>query len=132
MNISKLKNHTINKFLLLGVVSTLIDYMIYTLAIENGVLYIYAIILGYSIGLLVNFIVGRYYVFTNGIKVKNSYVEFLWIVLIAIGGVLINIFIVKYLSYSNSFALDPLLSRVIAIAIVFFWNYFCRKYFVYH
>jgi len=121
----------VHKFLLLGILSTLIDYVLYSGAILLGINYVIAIILGYSAGLLANFIIGRNYIFTSGHKLKSSKHEFFTVVIIAVFGALFTIAIVKILSYSF-FHMDPLLSRPIAIVIVFFWNYFARKILVYN
>lgn len=121
----------IRKFLLLGVLSTLIDYVIYSGAILLGIHYVLAIIVGYGTGLLTNYIIGRNYIFTSGHKFKSSKHEFMAVVVIAVLGALFTIAIVKLLSYSL-FHMDPLLSRLIAIGVVFFWNYFARKHLVYN
>jgi putative flippase GtrA len=122
---------TVHKFLLLGILSTLIDYILYSSAILLGVNYVIAIIAGYSAGLLANYIIGRNFIFTSGHKFKSSKYEFAAVVAIALFGVLFTIAIVKILSYSL-LHMDPLFSRLIAIVIVFFWNYFARKFFVYN
>jgi len=122
---------TVHKFLLLGILSTLIDYILYSSAILVGINYVIAIILGYSAGLLANYIIGRNFIFTSGHKFKSSKHEFAAVVAIALFGVLFTIAIVKILSYSL-LHMDPLFSRLIAIVIVFFWNYFARKVFVYN
>ncbi len=121
----------VHKFLLLGILSTLIDYVLYSSAILLGINYVFAIILGYSAGMLANYIIGRSFIFTSGHKLKSSKHEFVAVVIIAVLGALFTIAIVKTLSYSL-FHMDPLISRPIAIAIVFFWNYFARKLLVYN
>ncbi len=122
---------TVHKFFLLGVISTLVDYILYSIAILLDINYILAIVLGYSAGLIINYILGRKFIFTSGHKLKSSKHEFTAVFVIAILGALFTIIIVKVLSYS-SFQMDPLLSRLIAIVIVFFWNYLARKVFVYN
>ena len=122
---------TVHKFFYLGIVSTLIDYLLYSIAILLGANYILAIILGYSAGLIANYTLGRKFIFTSGHKLKNSKHELGAVTVIAILGALFTIVIVKTLSYS-SLHMDPLLSRPIAIAIVFFWNYLAIKLFVYN
>ncbi len=121
----------IHKFLLLGVISTLIDYAVYSVLILFGIDYVIAIIAGYSSGLLANYQIGRRYIFTAGVKVGSTRAEFIAVVTIALFGALFNIGIVKLLSYSV-WHFDPMLSRVVAIGAVFFWNYFARKIWVYH
>lgn len=121
----------VHKFLLLGILSTMIDYILYSSAILLNVNYVLAIILGYSAGLLANYFIGRNFIFIFGHKLKSSKHEFMAVVMIALFGAIFTILIVKFLSYSV-YHMDPLLSRPIAIVIVFFWNYFARKIFVYN
>lgn len=121
----------IRNFLLLGVLSTLVDYAVYSLLLMVGVDFVTAIIVGYGTGLWVNYYIARHYIFTSGTKVNSVRTEFVAVVLIAFAGALLNIAIVKLLSYSL-WQIDPMLSRVVAIGIVFFWNYFARKRFIYH
>ncbi len=116
----------VHKFLLLGVLSTLVDYILYSTLILQGIYYVIAIVVGYSAGLLVNYYIGRKFIFTAGHKLKSVKHEFLAVVVIAVLGALFTILIVKILSYSL-FNMNPLFSRIIAIIIVFFWNYFARK-----
>jgi len=118
-------------FLLLGILSTVIDYIGYISLLSMGVDYRIAIVLGYSLGLIINFILGRTVVFTHGRKIKYLHHELLSIISIAIVGAGLNILIVYLLSFVL-FTLDPSLSRVLAIGVVFFWNYMMRKWFIYH
>ncbi len=117
-------------FLLLGILSTVIDYIGYISLLWMGADYRIAIVLGYSLGLMINFILGRTVVFTQGRKVRYLHHELLGIVSIAIVGVGLNILIVYLLSFVL-FSLDPSLSRVFAIGMVFFWNYMMRKWVIY-
>jgi len=118
-------------FLLLGVLSTVVDYGVYILLLSVGVDYKVAIVLGYSLGLMVNFILGRKMVFTQGRKVAHLQDELLGIIAIAILGVGLNILIVYLLGFAW-FDMDLSWARVCAIGVVFFWNYLMRKWFIYH
>ena len=122
---------TFKNFLLLGAVSTLIDYLVYSLMLWGGIYYIYAITLGYVSGFIANFYGGRIFIFTAGAKVKRFGTEITAVFVIAFLGLLINIAIVKLLSYTW-LEWDPHVSRLIGIGIAFFWNYAARKFFVYH
>lgn len=120
-----------HNFFLLGALSTLVDFLIYSLLILLDIHYVLAIILGYSAGLWINYEIGRRHIFTSGSKLSSTHKEFFAVVLIALVGVLLNIAIVHLLSFSV-WEMDALLSRIIAIGVVFFWNFFARKIFVYH
>ncbi len=117
----------IHKFLYAGVLSTLVDYILYACLVYVDLYYIYAIIIGYSSGFLVNFIVSRKYVFDKS-KIEKFHHEFLAVLLISIIAIGINIFIVWGL---GKFGINHYISRIIAIGIVFFFNYFTRKVFIY-
>ncbi len=119
------------KFFGVGGVSTAIDYTIYFIIISLGFDYVIGITLGYAFGFWFNFSAGRKYVFTAGSKTESSHNEFIRVFIIAFIGLLLNILIVNILSVSY-LHLDLAYSRVIAIAIVFVYNYGARKLFVYH
>lgn len=119
-----------NKFLLLGALSTIIDFIIYTLLVYLDINYILSIGIAYSCGFLFNFYGGRIYVFKNGSKLKDTKQELLYVFIIALIGLFLNIFIVYILS--DFILLNLIISRVIAIVVVFFWNFYARKLFVYN
>jgi putative flippase GtrA len=118
-------------FFILGIFSTLIDFVIYTVLVIFNINYIIAIIIGYSCGFLFNFFIGRKHVFKNGRKVETFMGEFSLVLVINIIAILLNILIV-YVLYSLLVVCNEIDARVIAIGIVFFWNFFARKLFVYH
>jgi len=119
---------TINKFFILGIFSTLIDYIIYSIMIFFNINYILAVCSGYFIGFLFNFYFGRKHVFEE-IKIKNPFYEFAAVFIISVIGVVLNILIVYVLK--NFFDVNYYLGRVVAIGVVFFFNYFSRKGIVY-
>lgn len=118
-------------FFLLGGLSTLIDISTYFLLIKLETHYTFAIIIGYTLGFVSNFILGRRYIFTAGKKISKVCVELVFVFSIALVGLLLNMAIVYLLSFSIA-KIDPLFSRVVAIGVVFFWNFLARKYLVYH
>ncbi len=118
-------------FLILGILSTSIDFFIYTLCLVVGIEYIISIVLGYGSGFLFNFYAGRKFVFKEGVKVNHKFKELLFVFIIAIIGLLINILVVFILT-QEMFSLDLIISRVLAILLAFIWNYYARKLFVYY
>ena len=119
------------KFFILGGFSTAVDYALFAVLYALGIDYVVAIVFGYLAGLVFNYYLGRRYIFTSGTKLQKSHHEFVVVSLIAVFGLLMNIAIVKLLSF-YIWHFDPLLSRVVAIAVTFVWNYAARKLFVYH
>jgi len=121
----------LSRFFLVGGLSTLIDYAIFSIAVLCDIYYMIAITLGYMIGFIIHFLMSKKHVFTLGSKIKHPVFEIVTVFVIALLGLGLNIFIVWILSNYIHF-LDLFSSRIIAIVIVFFWGYFARKIFVYH
>ena len=118
----------IGKFFIVGALSTAVDYIIYALLISFGTPYYLAIVVGYMVGLLVNFSLARKKVFTKGSKFDKTYHEFLAVLAVSVMAVGLNILIVWALA---KFGIDYYTGRAVALIIVFFFNYYARKGFIY-
>lgn len=90
-----------------------------------------AIAAGYLAGFLFNFYVGGKYVFQSGVKVDSFASEFSRVFAINVFALALNVIIV-YALFSHFGALNEFYSRAVAVFVVFFWNFFARKIFVYH
>ena len=119
------------KFFGVGGISTLVDYSIYLVLLYFNTEYTLAIIMAYGSGFYVNYFLGRRYVFNKGVKKESNHYEFFAVFSIAFVGLLLNIAIVHVLSVC-CFNLALEYSRLIAIILVFIYNYTARKVFVYH
>ncbi|WP_345987974.1 GtrA family protein [Sulfurimonas sp. HSL1-2] len=118
----------IRDFLYVGITATLVDFSLYSLLVGFDVFkYVLATVVGYSAGFFVSFFLTRKYVFST-IKMEKMHHEFLVVAAITFVGLILNILIVYGL---KKVALDDYSARAIAIGIVFFFNYFARKGFVY-
>jgi len=121
----------ISRFFFVGGLATLVDYLIFSMAVFLHVHYSLAIILGYLVGFIVHFTMSKKHVFLSGSKINHPLAELFSVFLIALSGLLLNIVIVWI--FHNFFnLLDVFSSRLVAIILVFFWSYFARKLFVYH
>lgn len=118
-------------FLLLGVVSTLADLLTYSLLLLLNVHYIIAITIGYFIGFIINFYAGRKFVFTNGSKFESVAKEYWMVKIIVLVGLLFNLAIV-YVLFDVYHILNEHWARIMAIGIVFIWNFIARKLWVYN
>jgi len=116
------------KFLYVGIFATLVDFSLYSVLIYLDICtYTVATVLGYSTGFVASFFLTRKYAFSE-IKVAKFHHEFLAVLGITFMGLLLNLFIV-YLMVE--LALNDYIARAVAIGLVFFFNYFARKRFVY-
>ncbi|MRJ01833.1 MAG: hypothetical protein C6I05_00110 [Epsilonproteobacteria bacterium] len=119
----------IGKFFIVGAISTAVDYLIYSLLIYGGLPYYLSIVIGYMTGLLVNFYLVRERVFTRGSRFEKVHHEFIAVTIASLLGLGLNIFIVWALSHWAE--IDYYTSRLIAIGVVFFFNYYVRKGWIY-
>jgi len=117
----------IGKFFIVGAISTAVDYAIYSLLISLQTPYYVAIVVGYMIGLLVNFSLARKKVFTQS-RFQKLHYEFLAVFFVSIVAVALNILIVWALA---KFGVDYYSGRAVALILVFFFNYYARKGFIY-
>jgi len=120
-----------SRFFIVGGLSTLVDYVIFSIAVSLHVHYSLGITLGYLIGFIVHFTLSKKHVFLSGSKINHPLAELFSVFLIALSGLLLNILIV-WLFHNFLNLLDVFSSRIVAIILVFFWSYFARKLFVYH
>lgn len=118
----------IGRFFIVGAISTLVDYVVYSMFVYFGVAYYIAIIVGYMAGLLINFILARKTVFVQGSRFEKIYHEFFAVFTVSVVAVGLNILIVWFLA---NFGINYYIGRAIALVLVFFFNYYARKGFIY-
>jgi len=118
----------IKKFFVVGAISTVVDYSIYSFLIYCSIAYYIAIVIGYMIGFLANFVLVRKMVFVQGSRFEKVYHEFFAVFTVSVIAVGLNIFIVWFLAI---FGINYYIGRVIALVLVFFFNYYARKGFIY-
>jgi len=117
----------IGKFFIVGAISTAVDFAIYSLLIFFGMAYYIAIVIGYMSGLVVNFYLARSKVFKKS-RFEKLHYEFLAVFFVSVIAVGLNILIVWVLA---KLGMDYYSGRAIALILVFFFNYYARKGFIY-
>ncbi len=111
------------KFLTTSVLATSIDFLFYT-----GLLFIFTPVVAHfcsaTTGMILNFILQRKFVFNVRRGLKSS---FLLSLLFSVGGVFLGAGIIYFLMKLAFFAEHPLIAKMIAIGVVFFYNYETKK-----
>lgn len=111
------------KFLTTSVVATGVDFLLYT-----GLLFILTPVNAHfcsaTVGMVLNFILQRKFVFnvTRGLKTS-----FLLSLLFSIGGIFLGAGIIYMLTMVSLMATYPLVAKVLAIGVVFFYNFQTKK-----
>jgi putative flippase GtrA len=123
------------RFGLVGGISTLVDATVLfltNLALQPLLPAFWAsaipFALGYLCGIVVNFYIARVFVFQP--SVHSTRTEFARVFLIGLAALGLTELI--GLSLNVGLGLEILLAKAIAIPIVFLWNYFARRWLVYH
>ncbi len=117
------------KYMGVGVIGTIVDLaVLYSLVGFGDVFYMYANVVSYAAGTVVNFFLNRCYTFNNTYKkVHFQFMSFAAVA--AIGWVLSEILLYIFVTYlfGDSSDLTVMVSKVMATFIVFIFNYIVNK-----
>ncbi|MEL7221780.1 MAG: GtrA family protein [Bacteroidota bacterium] len=108
-----------------GAIATAVDYLIYFGLYEQGVEPTYAQIPAYSVGMIVNFLIQKYFVFELNRSVRSA---FLMSVLVSLGGLVLStalIYLFNKVAFLQSY---QLLIKLMTTGLVFFYNFYCKRY----
>jgi putative flippase GtrA len=127
-----LKGNATNTFVQLfrytwvGGISFIIDYLtLYILTECLALNYLLSAAVAFILGLTTNYVLSTLWVFSDN-RFKNKYSEFILFAIIGTIGLGLNEFII-YLC-CEYFNIYYMISKLISTLIVFFWNFFVRKY----
>ena len=121
--------NNIIKYSIVGGIAFIVDFSIFYMAINFiEINYFVSGFYSFIVGVFVNYFLARRFVFYNHNKVKKS-TEFVGVYLISGIGLLIHQFtIYSLVEFINS---DVYVSKILASAIVFLWNYNMRRKYLY-
>lgn len=109
-----------------GGAAFLVDYgALYILTEFAGFHYLLSATIAFILGLLTNYLLSISWVFNNG-KMSNRLLEFLVFALIGVIGLGLNT-IIMYIS-TDLLGVHYMISKIISTVLVFFWNFFARKF----
>lgn len=111
---------TIIGFFLIGIISSLIDIgLLVFLTGYCGIWYLYSATLSYCCGVLVSYILNKYFTFHD--RNRNYFSQFTTFVVISLSCLIVNLSIIWLaveIIYLNYFS-----AKIIATICTFFWNY---------
>jgi putative flippase GtrA len=117
------------RYLLVGGIAFCADAGALFLLKEAGLHYLLAAAFAFLVGLTVNFLLSKRFVFTEDARFVGRAGEFAAYGLIGLAGLGITE-LVMYLC-TGVFGLYYMLSKIVSAAIVLLWNFFARKFFLY-
>lgn len=116
------------KYGFMAVIVVAIELVSFTVMISQlRINYLFATIISLAIGILLNWLGSRYFVF--GKSKHSTGKEFTLVAITSLAGVLLQI--VTVFTAVEILNMQPLPGKVAAIIITFFWNYLARKKIIY-
>jgi putative flippase GtrA len=114
------------KYATTSAIATSIDVGIFLgLVNYGGLSRVTANIISYSCGMAVNFLLQKRFVFKLQ---RSTWSAFLLSALVSIGGLSLNTFLVWILSRIPMVGLYPLVPKLLATGVVFFYNFYLKRY----
>ncbi len=112
---------TIIGFFLIGIVSSLVDIgLLIFLTGYCGIWYLYSAALSYCCGVLVSYILNKYFTFHD--RKRNYFSQFTVFVVISFSCLMVTLCIIWMTV--DIFSLNYLTAKIIATICSFFWNYY--------
>jgi putative flippase GtrA len=118
------------RYIFVGGAAFLVDFVsLYLLTDFLGVYYLTSAAIAFILGLIVNYFLSTYWVF-NKRKLDNLTFEFGIFAIIGIVGLGLNELFIWFFTAELNFYY--LISKILAAALILFWNFFARKYTLYN
>ena len=108
--------------IIVAVLSFIVDYGVF-IFLKSTISASKALIAGYAAGLLLNYLLSRYWAFQET-RFRSQFVEFAMFTICASSGLLIDLVTFTIVSL----LLPDWLSRMISIGVAFFWNFILKEY----
>lgn len=115
------------RYVAVGGVAFVIDFLVLTGALDLGIHYIPATIIAFIAGLLVNYCLCVLWVWSG--TQARSFKDILIFALIGVGGLLLTVCLMWLLV--DIFSFDVKISKIMVAALVLMWNFGLRKIFVF-
>lgn len=118
------------RYTLVGGIAFVVDFStLYIFTDFFGVYYLISAMIAFLLGLIINYILSTKWVFNRRI-IKKKWFEFGIFLTIGIIGLCFNEFFIWF--FTEQFYSHYLLSKVLATLFVYLWNFFARKFILFH
>jgi putative flippase GtrA len=114
---------------IVGGIAFVVDYgSLWLLTEVFGLNYLVSAAIAFLLGLTCNYLLSTRWVFGES-KLKNRWAEFAAFSIIGVAGLGLNELIMW--AFTDGLHFHYMLSKVVSTVIVFFWNFFARRYLVF-
>ncbi len=114
------------RFILVGSTNTLGMYTLYVIMIFAGLPYNVALIIDYVIGIIIGYLMHRYWTFAANTSVMKSFPKYC---ATYVGVYFINLAILNVIVHNK--LLNPLLGQIVALGCVIFCSFLLQSYWVF-
>ncbi len=112
-----------------GGAAFLVDFIIlWTLTDHMGIHYLISALFGFTLGLATAYVLSIYWVFKDRL-LNKPWLEFIIFCGIGVVGIILNEFLLWF--FSDVMLLHYLMSKIVATIVVFPFNFFARKHFLF-
>jgi putative flippase GtrA len=130
--VSKHHRQTLTQFVKYGFVAAaafIVDFgLLYVFTSREHIYYLVSATLSFSISLVLNYMLSAKWVFPSQSTYRRS-LEIMLFIIIGLVGLVLNLAVIWACTrYLHLYYLE---SKLVAIAIVFFWSFFARRYFIF-
>ena len=117
------------RYTIVGGLAFAIDFgLLFILTEYIGLFYVLSATLSFIAGLLVNYFISRIWIFKS--VIKNIKIEFTLFALIGVIGLGLNDLLIWI--FTEKFHLHYMFSKLVTAVLVYLWNFFGRKYFLFN
>lgn len=117
------------RYTFVGCLAFIVDFgLLFLFTDFVGMHYLLSASLSFVAGLLVNYIISKLWVFDKT-SIKNGKLEFLVFALIGVIGLGLTELLMWF--FTDVLGFFYMLSKILTTAIVYFWNFFARKYMIF-
>lgn len=113
-----------------GGVAFVVDYgSLWVLTEYCHLYYLVSAAIAFILGLGVNYVLSTVFVFTQR-KYDNKYLEIIIFSIVGVVGLLFNELLIYIIA--DCLGLHYMIGKIVSTIVVFFWNFFARKYLLFH
>lgn len=117
------------RYTIVGGLAFAIDFgLLFILTEYIGLFYVLSATLSFIAGLLVNYFISTSWIFKS--VIKNKQIEFTLFALIGVIGLGLNDLLIWI--FTEKFHLYYMFSKLVTAVLVYLWNFFGRKYFLFN
>ena len=118
------------RYFFVGGAAAALDFLMFALLTKGVHMdWFWSAVTSFILATLLNYVLSIRFVFQSGVRFPRKHHEVTLVFLVSLVGLAINQGVLWICIDSAHF--DPLLAKVVGTGVVFFWNYFARRHFVF-